>query len=154
MASTKISPAAGFVGIAILGGTFIAYKRGMFRNMFARMQSATQAAEHFLKLRVLGYSSDNDGSLSMNIEILNPTSYSYQVQSILGDILVGGRVVGTVKFFGDTVIRPNDEMKLPINVRIMATAAALFRRKTTPVEFRGQINVNNKIVPLTMSYTI
>jgi hypothetical protein len=107
-----------------------------------------------LKLKLSGFHAENDGTVMADIDVLNPTSLAFQVQSIVGDILVNGKTAGQVKMFGDTVVRANDESTLPVSVKVMPAAAAMFRMKGAEVQFRGEININNHLAPLTMDYKL
>lgn len=133
---------------AVAAGLYL-YKTGAFHNMFN--QAAPAATE--LRLRLLGFHADTTG-LSANIEALNPSSVPLQVQSIIGNFIINGKIVGNVKMFGDQVIRPNDQAIIPVAVRVLPAVAQVFRKKGLHVQFDGKINLNNNLLPLQMNYTL
>lgn len=135
------------------GGLLYAYKRGMLHKLFANSARTTRNNVAELKLRFTGFHNSSNNVFA-DIEALNPTSIPFQVQSILGDFYVSGQRAGSVKMFGDQVIRPNDDATLSVAVRVMPAAAGMWRKKGQPVQFRGQININNNILPLTMNYQL
>jgi hypothetical protein len=138
------------VSLGVGAGLLYMYHTGQLHNILeAPLHDAAE-----LKLRLTGFHADPDGSVHADIEALNPTSIPMQVQSIVGDILVGGKRAGTVQMFGDQVIRPNDQGMIPVAVRVLPTAAALYRHRGAHVEFIGKINLNNIVLPLTMNYRL
>lgn len=140
------------------GAAYYVHKEGgvelAFKKLFNATQGAEQSAEINMKLRLLGFHGENDGTVMAEVEALNPSSVPMKVQSILGNFIVNGKNVGQVKMFGDQVIRANDQGVLPLSVRTMPAAAAIFRTRGISVVFQGTININDHLRPLTMSYKL
>lgn len=147
-AKTGIGPIVATLGIG--AGLVYMYQTGKLHSWF----QAPQKNEALLKLRLTGFHSNPEGGVYANIEALNPSSVPMQVQSIVGDFFVAHKKAGAVKMFGDQVIRPNDQGMIEVAVRVLPAAAAIFRKRGTLVEFRGEINLNNNVLPLTMKYTL
>lgn len=137
----------------LIGGGAYAIKKGIIKihDRGAKVQNKGIAE---LKLKLAGIHAESDGTTTADIEVLNPTSLNFSISSIIGDIIVGGKTAGQIKMFGDTKIRPADQALLPVAVKVMPAAAAIMRTKGTPVQFRGEININNNVLPLTMSYNL
>ncbi len=133
------------------GGAYYAYKHGMLDKLLHHQE---HEAVVDLRLRFLGFVSDVNGSVMANIEATNPSSVPLQVQSIVGNVMVGGKTAGVIQMFGDTVIRPADQSTIPLAVRVMPAAINIFRRKGNVIQFAGEININNRVLPLTMNYTL
>ena len=136
------------------GGLYYAKRKGLLQKWFKNVPLQERVSEAQLHIKLDGFHANTDGTVMADITMQNPSSIPLQVQSILGNIVVAGKIVGQVKMFGDTVVRPNDESTLPVNVRVMPQAIALFRRRGQAVAFQGEININNIVRPLTMQYTL
>lgn len=132
-------------------GGFYLYKTGKLQQIFHTNDLVKMNEMH---LRLTGFHSDSDGSVNADIEMLNPTSTNFEIQSIVGNFLVNGVTIGTVKMFGDTVVHGNSQSTLPVNVRVNPKAIVLFRKKGSRIQFNGNININNHLQPLTMNYDI
>ena len=109
------------------GGLYYAKRKGLLQKWFKNVPLQERVSEAQLHIKLDGFHAN---------------------------IVVAGKIVGQVKMFGDTVVRPNDESTLPVNVRVMPQAIALFRRRGQAVAFQGEININNIVRPLTMQYTL
>lgn len=136
---------------AVATGAWYLNKTGRLKDLFTNQE---RVSESMLRLRLAGFHAQSDGSVFADIEAMNPTSRTLQVKSIIGNFIVGGRPAGIVKMFGDQAVRANDQGIIPVSVRILPAAATMWRRKGQRVEFRGEINLNDHVLPLVMNYTL
>lgn len=73
------------------------------------------------KLRVIPMGlSVKSGKLYTNVKVLNPTNSNFNIDSIVGDIVLQGRNVGTVRMMQRITIRANSEQDLSFIVNIQA----------------------------------
>ena len=132
-------------------GVWYLNKTGKLSTLFTNQEKVSEAN---LKLRLAGFHAETDGTVMADIEALNPASRNLAIKSVVGNFLVNGKNAGAVKMFGDQVIRANDQGTIPVSVKIMPAAAAMWRKKGSRVQFRGEININDHVAPLTMDYTL
>ena len=148
-AKKSIAPILILGGLGVAG--YVAYKHGMFEKfMHKKVEQGTASLQFGLK----GFHAESDGSVHADIEAINPNSVPFRIQSIVGQILVAGTPAGTIKMFGDQVLRPNDQNTLSVAVKVLPNAVAMFRRKGQNVRFNGEININNNLLPFTMNYQL
>jgi hypothetical protein len=107
-----------------------------------------------LQMRVVGVHPNNDGTITMDIDIQNPSSRPYAVQSIIGVLEVNGQPVANAKWFGDTIVNGNSETTLPVILQPLPILRTVRWQPGQVFSFSGKININNQVLPLSMSYRI
>jgi len=120
--------------------------------------TAAQGSMH-LNMKIQGIHAENDGTINMDIHILNTNSAPFEIQSIVGDLLLNGHVIAAVKMFGDYNVKGNSEQTIPVMMRIismnlMQQVREVFQRRGSSLELAGDINVNNHSLPFKMRHTI
>lgn len=96
------------------------------------------------------------GTITMDFNIDNPSNAPVIVKALVGDVLINGTKVGAVTLYGDHVIQPVSNSKVPISIRVIKMAALaeiinLIMGKSKGkmlVRFDGIINANNQALPL------
>ena len=110
-----------------------------------------------LKIRIEGIHADQH-EVSMDVNIQNPNTSNFDIQSFVGSMQVDGRKVGDVQMFGDYNVKGNSQMTLPLvvvpNISIYQQAMKGMIRGKSRISFSGTINVNNHAIPLSISYTV
>ena len=100
--------------------------------------------------------------LQLVIGIQNPTSQTFTVQAITGDVLLNGTYVGSVQAFQQTIIAHLAQTSLPVSVALslsglVSDIISLFTGsagQSIAAEFQGTVNVDGNIIPLTLKYTL
>jgi len=137
------------VGSAIFAG-YMGYD-------YYKKHQAVQANN--MRIRIAGVHMQNDGTINMDLQVMNPNSAGFSFKSILGDLLVNNTKVADLKMFGDYTVRPNDQATIPVMAKIQsmnlfAQLVQKLKGKKLAVSFTGTINVNDKAIPLTMQYSV
>lgn len=109
-----------------------------------------------LQMKITGVRPEESGML-MSVEISNPNNDRFEVKSFVGNMLINGKQAGTVNAFGDYVIQPNSKMEVPLHIKpllyVLLHLREMFGKKKMQITFAGTMNVNDKPIPLTLSYT-
>lgn len=122
-----------------------------------QIRAHTHAQASDMRLKIQGVHMENDGTINMDMLVLNPNSAAFRIQSVLGDLMVNNRKIAELRMFGDYTVRPNDQATIPLmakipTMQIFNSLVQLFRGHGALVSFHGTINVNDKAVPLTFQY--
>jgi LEA14-like dessication related protein len=114
-----------------------------------------------IKAKVVDLDIDISGNIRITINIANPTSADIVIRSIVGDLFLNGRKIADVRTFGTYTIHSNNQLNIPVsaksNMAILITQ--YLRLKTVKAQrfilaFTGSLNIDNSLIPFTMSYTI
>lgn len=140
------------LGLLVLGIAAIAAYRGAVRRV------TPQLTARVIRVR-LGRVTLQGNRFRVAVIISNPTSEAITVRSVVGEVYVNGKKVGTVESFETTVIQPNAKTTLYLELRILAmqmydTILDLVNDEKINIELgmTGTINVDNRPWPIHLSY--
>jgi hypothetical protein len=95
-------------------------------------------------------------NIILKVGVLNASSQSATLNSIVGDLVLSGNTIATVKSFNAVSIKPAAETDIeitlvPTGIGILATIANLVGgKKIKGFTFSGKANVNNMLVPISI----
>jgi hypothetical protein len=95
-------------------------------------------------------------NIILKVAVLNASSQSATLNSIVGDLVLSGNTIATVKSFNPVNIKPAAETDIeivlvPTGVGILTTIANLVGgKKIKGFTFNGRANVNNMLLPVTI----
>ena len=141
----------GIIGpFLILGGLGAV---GYFGLKYMRAHQAQQAGN--MRIKIQGVHLENDGTVNMDLLIMNPNSAAFTFKSVLGNLSVEGKNIAELKMFGEYTVRPNDQATIPVMAKIMPVVfkalQSSFKGRTVPLHFQGVVNVNDNAVPLQLT---
>ena len=138
-------------GVAIIGGGV-----GLGLILYLMNKSTEKAGFKNLRLKIGGIHL-NAQDIEMSVNVLNPNSTNYQVQSFIGDMYVSGSKVAEIKMFGDYISKGNSETTIPLIAKpvisnLFKKWADMYKTGHAQVQFKGIMNVNNTPIPITLNY--
>jgi hypothetical protein len=95
-------------------------------------------------------------NIILKVGVLNASSQSATLNSIVGDLVLSGNTIATVKSFNPVSIKPAAETDIeiilvPTGLGILTTIANLVGgKKIKGFTFNGRANVNNMLLPITI----
>lgn len=99
-------------------------------------------------------------NILLDLGILNPTSQTATINSVVGDFYIKNTIVGTIQYFGSLKIAGNGETTLPITIKpsglgVLSALKNLLSKggfKNLSAKIDGTINVNQVAFPLNIEY--
>lgn len=100
--------------------------------------------------------------VTIQIAIQNPTSSSFTINSIVGNVFLNGQFIGNVSSFQTTAIPPNGQVTLPVNVllnvaQVIADVIHIIDGSAgiqAMIEIQATANIDNLAFPLDVSYKL
>jgi len=99
--------------------------------------------------------------ISLGLVIQNPSSSSFQVKSLVGNLSANGFIIGNVSTYQAVTVRANSQSVLVLNVRlsilgIVGDIIKAFNGEGVQqiMTFKAWANVDNYSAPITISYKI
>ena len=131
---------------------FIIYKV----NDYVHNHQAAQANN--MRIKMSGVHMENDGTLNMDLQVLNPNSKAFTFRSIIGELVINANKIAELKMFGEYTVRSNDQATIPVTAKVspalFKTVVDKLKGQKLALQFRGVINVNDKAIPITMQYSV
>jgi hypothetical protein len=101
----------------------------------------------------------NGGALQLTLGIQNPTSGAITLNSLVGNILVNGASFGNISNFASTIIAPNQETDIVLNIapNDIGIAAGLLTSleggtDSLTVTAQATANINGAPVPVNLTF--
>jgi hypothetical protein len=120
---------------------------------YKKKQVTTAATSVRFNLKQIKLSGTN---IILKLGVLNASSQSATLKSIVGDLVLSGNTIATVKTFNPVSIKPAAETDIeltlvPTGVGIVTTIANLVTgKKIKGFTFTGKANVNNMLIPISI----
>jgi hypothetical protein len=120
---------------------------------YKKKQVTTAATSVRFNLKQIKLSGTN---IILKLGVLNASSQSATLKSIVGDLVLSGNTIATVKTFNPVSIKPAAETDIeitlvPTGLGIITTVANLVTgKKIKGFTFNGKANVNNMLVPVSI----
>jgi len=116
----------------------------------------TQEARN-MKLKIQGIHVENDGTMNIDMLVQNPNSQDFSIKSVIGNLVINKNPVASINMFGNYVVRGNDQETIPLTAKVSGVDVfhalqKYFAAGKVSLFFQGTINVNDKAVPMTLSY--
>jgi LEA14-like dessication related protein len=100
--------------------------------------------------------------VTVNVVVQNPTSGSFTVNSLVGNISVNGTQIGNISMFVATVIPPNNQVQLPLTVilnpaQVLTDLLNLLTGNSgnqVIVSLDGTANIDNIPIPVSIQYNV
>jgi hypothetical protein len=100
--------------------------------------------------------------VTVNLIVQNPTSGSFTVNSIVGNVLVNGALIGNISMFTPVQIPANGQVPLPLNillnpVQVLTDVLNLLAGTAgsqVVVIVQGTANVDNLTIPIAIQYNL
>ena len=146
-------------GVALVAYLGIKYVVSPLAKGKAIVKYASRFRFNIIAVRFKG---DN---INIDVYIQNPNSYPLIVRAVVGDVYViskAGKIkIGDVARYGTTIIRPVNETKFTITVKLkfiqlLAYFNSILAGKIADqtLQFTGTINIDNVPYPITENYKI
>jgi hypothetical protein len=99
--------------------------------------------------------------ISIGLVIQNPSSNSFQIKSLVGNLSANGFLIGNVSTYQPVTVRPNSQSVLVLNVRLSILGVVTdiinaFQGNGVQqiMNFKAWANVDNYSAPITITYKI
>lgn len=146
--------------IVVAGIVGYAYKDRLAHFLdTVRRKNVAPGQQLSLRMKILGVHPENDGTINMDLQIINSNSFPMSIKSIVGEVLINGHAIAAVKFYGNNIVPGNQEAIIPLMTRINSgklihVMPQLFRKGGGVLQLLADININDHAVPLKMTHTL
>lgn len=112
-----------------------------------------------LKIRISGFDIQS-GGIVLKLAADNPRDVGFIIYSIVGSLYIGSNLIGDVSMFSQIQVAPLASTTIPILIRpsILGSLTLLQQaiqgqiNLTTPIGFKANVNANNTLLPVDISY--
>ena len=134
---------------------------GLFAfSLIRKAQAGKNLQVIFRTLRVLKPTGIALPTIQAIFTIQNPSSQQITINSLVGELLLNGKLLSNLSNFEKIIVPGNNQVDLPINIRIglidvISNVISLLKQKgKVTAQFEGNVNAENFIIPVTQTISI